>query len=160
MPDLLTHVFVGYILGTATTRLTNKSRTPLTTVVMLGALLPDLTKIQLLITDTQVEAYLGIPFSWFALHTLGGVLTTAGIGAVIAASDYRRRVFSLLLLGAFSHLVLDSMLYKPTGYVGPLWWPLVDTALPTPGLYLSFDIWPSIVTGLLAFSTYLYTRYD
>lgn len=158
MPDLLTHVLVGYCLGTLTAaRLGQFQGT--TTVVMLGALLPDLTKIRLVLTDARMEAILGIPFSWQALHTLGGVLVMAAVGGLLVEDTYRQRVFALLLLGAFSHLVLDSLLIKPSGYAAPLWWPFLTAALPTPGLYLSFDRWPTLLAGPIAFVVFLWRRY-
>lgn len=157
MPDLLTHVLVGYSLGTLLVTRRGWSR-ELATVVMVGALLPDLTKIQLVLTDAQVEAILGSPFSWQALHTLGGVLVTAAVGALLVGDTLRRRVFVLLLGGAVSHLILDSLLVKPSGYAGLIWWPLLTTALPTPGLYVSYDRWPAIVAGTIAFGVFILTR--
>lgn len=82
MPDLLTHVLVGYSLGTLFSTRWAWSR-EMTTVVMLGALLPDLTKIRLVLTDAQIEALVGSPFSWHALHTIGGVVVTAAVGALL-----------------------------------------------------------------------------
>jgi len=157
MPDLLTHVLVGYILGTLLT-LNSETGRQLTTVVMLGAILPDLTKIKLVIPDALVEATLGIPFSWYALHTLGGVLITTTVGALFVEESRRRQVFALLFGGALSHLFLDSLLIKPSGYASVVWWPFLTTALPTPGLYLSSDRWPAILTGLLALGLYLWKR--
>jgi len=163
MPDLLTHVLVGYCVGTI---LTTEFEWPqgMSTVVMLGAVLPDLTKVRLLLSDARMEAVLGIPFSWQALHTLGGVLTTAAIGALLVNDAYRRRVFTLLIVGALTHLVLDSLLFKPSGYAGTLWWPFLTTSLPTPGLYVSYDRWPALIAALLALTVYLGTthreRYD
>ena len=159
MPDLLTHVLVGYSLGTLLVTRRGWPR-EMTTVVMLGALLPDFTKIQLVLTDAQVEALVGSPFSWGALHTLGGVLVTAAIGALLVGETLRRRVFVLLLGGAAAHLILDSLLVKPSGYAGLLWWPLLTTALPTPGLYESYERWPVLVAGVFALGVFLLTRID
>lgn len=157
MPDLLTHVLVGYSLGTLLVTQRGWSQ-ELTTVVMLGALLPDLTKIRLVLTDAQIEAIVGVPFSWQALHTLGGVLVTAAVGALLVGDTLRRRVFLLLLGGAVSHLILDSLLMKPSGYAGLPWWPVLTTALPTPGLYVSYDRWPVLVAAGIALGVFLLTR--
>jgi hypothetical protein len=157
MPDLLTHVLVGYSLGMLLAVRRGWSRRMIT-VVMLGALLPDLTKIRLVLPDAQVEAFLGVPFAWQALHTLGGVFVTAGVGALLVNGSLRRRVFGLLLGGALSHLILDSLLIKPSGYASPVWWPFLPTALPTPGLYVSFDRWPVVVAGAVAFVVYLWNK--
>ncbi|MDL0132053.1 metal-dependent hydrolase [Halobacterium salinarum] len=159
MPDLLTHVLIGYTLGTLLTTRFDWPQT-MTTIVMLGALLPDLTKIKLLIPDAQMQALLGIPFSWHALHTLGGVLTTATIGALLVDRTHRQRVFGLLITGTLTHLILDSLLIKPSGYASTIWWPFITTGLPTPGLYVSYDRWPALLAGLLALTTYLSTRRD
>lgn len=59
MPDLLTHVLVGYSLGKLLGTRWAWSR-EMTTVIMLGALLPDLTKIRLVLTDAQIEALVGV----------------------------------------------------------------------------------------------------
>jgi hypothetical protein len=157
MPDLLTHVLVGYSLGTLLSTHREWPHT-MTTVVMLGALLPDLTKIRLVLTDAQVEALVGGPFSWHALHTIGGVVVTAAVGALLVDETLRRRVFVLLLGGAVSHLILDSLLVKPSGYAGLLWWPVLTTALPTPGVYVSYDRWPALVAGVIALGVFLITR--
>ncbi|SDY74641.1 metal-dependent hydrolase [Halopenitus persicus] len=154
MPDLLTHVLVGYILGTLLTTWFDW-QLPFTTVVMLGAILPDLTKIQLVVSDVQIELFIGIPFSWQALHTFGGVTVMAGFGGLFTPRRYRRRVLLLLLVGSVSHLCLDSLLIKPSGYASAVWWPITATRLPTPGLYLSYDRWPAVLAAFLA----LITRY-
>ncbi|MXR19098.1 metal-dependent hydrolase [Halobacterium bonnevillei] len=157
MPDLLTHVLVGYILGTLFARRVSGKPAATTTVVMLGALLPDLTKIQIVVPSSRMEVLLGVPFAWHTLHTLGGVLLTAGIGALLVNPTNRRRVLGLLLAGATSHLVLDSFLLKPSGYASPMWWPFITTGLPTPGLYVSYDWWPTLVAGVLALIVFLRT---
>lgn len=157
MPDLLTHVLVGYTLGKALS-IHRAWSGELTTVVMVGALLPNLTKIQLIIPDASVEALVGNPFSWHALHTLGGVVVTALIDGLFVSDQRRRRITSLLIGGAMSHLLLDSLLIKPSGYAGLLWWPVLTTALPTPGLYVSYDRWLAFVAGGIALSVSLFTR--
>jgi len=156
MPDLLTHVLVGYIVGTITA--TRVGWRPGVTVVMLGAILPDLTKIKLLVSDATMESLLAIPFSWRALHTLGGVVVTAAVGALLVGDADRRRVFALLLAGAISHLCLDALLFKPSGYSAALWWPILDVGLPTPGLYLSSDRWPALVAGTAALGIYFWDQ--
>lgn len=150
MPDLLTHVLAGYVLATALSVRYEWLTPQYVTVAMLGALLPDLTKIKLLVSSEQVEALLGLPFDWFAVHSLGGVLVAVGVGVLLTDRDNRGRVLGLLLLGAASHLCLDALLLTASGYSSPLLWPAAARGLPTPGLYLSSDWWPAAVTGTLA----------
>jgi|AntDeeMetagen192_2_1112575.scaffolds.fasta_scaffold02915_5 membrane-bound metal-dependent hydrolase YbcI (DUF457 family) len=158
MTDLLTHILVGYLLGTVLTVVLDRSQ-PGTTVVMIGAILPDLTKIAFVIPDASIERLLGLLFSWEALHTLGGVLVTAAVGGLLLDRTHRRTVVALLLVGAVSHLFLDALLIKPSGYASALWWPFTAAQFPTPGLYVSSDRWPAVVAGAAASSVYMWTAY-
>lgn len=158
MPDILTHALVAYILAT-TLSVRYAWLTPRwVTVVMVGAMIPDLTKIELLVPSLQVEALLGIPFAWHALQMLGGILVAVAIGVVLTSRSHRKRVFALLLLGALSHLFLDALLIKASGYSFAVFWPLTTYHPPTPGLYLSSDRWPALVAGSVALVSW-YLRY-
>ncbi|QLG27384.1 metal-dependent hydrolase [Halorarum halophilum] len=150
MPDILTHVLVGYCLATLLSLRDDRITPPYVTVAMLGTLLPDLTKIELLVPSMVVEQAIGLPFSWFAIHTPFGSLLAASVGALLVAPHHRRQVLALLLLGAFSHHALDAMLLNVTGSSYPLLWPLSTYHIPSPGLYLSSDRWPALLTGSLA----------
>jgi len=74
MPDLLTHVLVAYILATLLSARYEWLTPQFVTLVMLGAIVPDLTKIRLLIDSALIESLLTIPFDWNAIHTTGGAL--------------------------------------------------------------------------------------
>lgn len=150
MPDILTHVLVGYILATLLSLRDERLTAPYVTVVMLGTTLPDLTKIELLVPSVVVEQALGLPFSWFALHTPLGSVLVATMGALLVAPRYRRRVLALLLLGTFSHHLLDALLLNATGSSYALLWPLSTYHFPAPGLYLSSDRWPALLAGTTA----------
>jgi membrane-bound metal-dependent hydrolase YbcI (DUF457 family) len=158
MPDLLTHVLTGYILATVLSFRYEWLTPQYVTVAMLGALLPDLTKIKLIVASGKVETLLGIPFDWYAVHTLGGALVAVTIGALMTDRENRKYVFALLLLGALSHLFLDALLLKASGYSEMPLWPFTARGLPTPGFYLSSDRWPALVTGTIAVVVW-YTRY-
>lgn len=147
MADLLTHVLVAYTLATALSLRYEWLTPPFVTVAMMGAVIPDLSRLSLLVAEETVTAVVGVPFEWFGFHTLGGVVAASLVGVVLAGEEYRRRVGLLLLLGAGSHLVLDALLVKPAGVAAPLWWPLAAQGTPTPGLYLSVDRWPALVAG-------------
>jgi hypothetical protein len=150
MPDILTHVLVGYILGTLLSSRYDWLTPEYATLVMLGALTPDLTKIALLLPSERVELLLGVPFDWFALHTLGGNLAVLLLGALLVAPEHRKRVFLLLALGAASHHSLDLLLFNPSGYSYPVLLPLTAYNPPAGQLYLSSDRWPALVAGTLA----------
>lgn len=158
MPDLLTHVLVGYVLATLLSLRSDWVTPPLVTITMLGAMVPDLAKIHLVVPGSQVEALVGLPFDWFAIHKLGGALVAITIGALLTSSDHRRRVFLLLAFGAGSHLFLDALLLTPSGYSYAIFWPLSTYNPPTPNLYLSSDRWPALVSGVAAIIVW-YLRY-
>ncbi|WP_348611673.1 metal-dependent hydrolase [Halobaculum rarum] len=150
MPDLLTHAFLAYTGGLVLSWRYDWITSRYVTVSMAGAFIPDIAKIDLLIPSDRVAALLNIPFSWFGVHTAGGALVGVLIGVVVVQSTERIRVFMLLSLGAVTHLIADAFLIKAYGHSYPLLWPLTAYAPPTPGLYLSTDIWPAIVTGTIA----------
>lgn len=150
MPDVLTHVLVGYILGMLVASRFDSIRAPHVTLVMLGALSPDFKKIALLVPDVTVESVLGLPFSWLPLHTLGGNLAVIAIIALLVTPAYRTRAFLLLALGATSHHALDLLLLNASGYAYPVLWPLTEYHPPAGMLYRSSDQWPLVVAGALA----------
>lgn len=158
MPDLLTHVLVAYSLATALSFRYEWLTPQYVTVAMVGAIVPDLTKISILVPSAHVEALLGIPFDWGAIHTLGGSLVALLIGALLVSKTHRRRVFLLLVLGAASHLMLDAANVNASGYSYPVLWPLTTYQPPTPNLWLSSDRWPALVSGVVAAAVW-YLRY-
>ena len=158
MPDVLTHVLWGYVIGRLLSFRYDWLDARFVTIVMLGALLPDLTKISLVIDDAVVEHALGIPFSWGAIHRLGGVIIACAVGALLAGNSYRKLVFGLLSIGAASHLILDGLLINPSGYSYAILWPLTNYHFPTPNLFLSSDRWPAIVSGVIAAGLWIVDR--
>ncbi|WP_265110680.1 metal-dependent hydrolase [Halosolutus halophilus] len=150
MPDLLTHVLVGYVLGTLLAVSDERLGPESVPLVMLGALSPDFVKLKLVLPSETVQAVLGIPFSWTPLHTLGGSVLVVGLGALLVAPDHRRQTIALFALGAASHHALDVLLLTVTGYSYAVLWPLSGYHFPAPNLYLSSDRWPALVAGLAA----------
>lgn len=120
------------------------------TVLMTGALIPDIYKIRLLVSGWHVGAVLDLPFSWVGISTAGGALVFVLIGVIIAEPSDRARVAGLLSIGAGSHLFTDALLRTPTWHSYAVLWPLTRYHPPTPGLYLSTDPWLPIVTGGVA----------
>ena len=148
MPDFLTHVLVGYTLAAMLSLRHNWIKRSDVTVCMAGALAPDLSKIELLISSTTVESLIGAPFDWFAFHTLGGVTVSIAVGSLLVTDSERRRVFGLLALGAGSHLFLDTLLVNVSGYSYPVFWPVTMYHPPTPSLFWSSDRWPLAVAAV------------
>lgn len=150
MPDLLAHAFLAYAVCRVLSWRWEWLTTAYVTVGMVGALIPDLTKVSLVVPNHAMEALVGVPFSWYSLGSGGGVVVSVLVGVVLAASEVRRPVGIALGLGAGSHLLADSLLLTPTGYSTQLLWPLAQVRTPTPGLYLSTQPEPTVVTGAIA----------
>ncbi|SER82102.1 metal-dependent hydrolase [Natrinema salaciae] len=150
VPDVLTHVLVGYVVGTLLSIRYERIRRAHVGLVMIGALSPDFVKIDLVFPSEFVGYVLGVPFAWGPLHTLGGTLVVAGLGSLLFAPEYRRDAIALVLLGAVSHHVLDLGLMTPTGYSYAAFWPFTEFRPPAGSLYMSTDRWPSLVAGLCA----------
>lgn len=158
MPDLLSHALIAY---TACTLLSTRYRwlTPqYVTVGMAGAFVPDIAKGELLVDSAVVGNALGVPFDWFGVHTLGGSVAAVLVGVVLVVADERRRVAVLLSFGAASHLLADALLLNASGRSYAVLWPLTSYHPPTPGLYHSTDVWPSLVLGGIALVTWWFVR--
>ena len=72
----------------------------------------------------------------------------------------RRTLLLLLGVGAGSHLLADSLLLTPTGRSVQLIWPLSQDKVPSPGLYLSTQPEPMLVTGAIALLVWGVHRYQ
>lgn len=151
MPDLLAHVFIAYSICRVASWRVEWLTTPYVTLGMVGAFIPDIVKIKLLLPSESIEAILDVPFDWGSLATGGGTLLSVCVGLVLLRSSERRRGGVLLAVGAGSHLLADSLLLTPTGRSVQLIWPLSQYKIPTPGLYLSTQPEPMILTGAIAF---------
>lgn len=150
MPDLLAHVLFAYVLGTMLSWRYGWLSPAYVTVVMAGAMVPDVSKGALVLPGSRIEALVGVPFDWFALHTTGGVLLMILVGVTLVAPAERRRVFLLLTLGAATHLFADALLLNPSGRSYPVVWPLMRYHPPTPGLYLSTRPEPTVIAAAAA----------
>ena len=158
MPDLLSHALIGWSLGTVLAWRYDWVGYQYVTAVVAGTFIPDVMKIILVIPDGQVEAFLGLPFSWIAIHTLGGTTILVAIGALVVTSEVRRRTTLFLALGGSSHLFADALLRKPDGHSYSVLWPVTRYQPPSPGLYLSTDLWPVVGMGIVAGVLYVMTR--
>ena len=72
MPDLLSHALIGYGLGTLLSIRYDWLDAPWVTVLMIGAILPDVDKISILVSDATMEQWLGLPFSWAVIFLQAG----------------------------------------------------------------------------------------
>lgn len=159
MPDLLAHALLAYAVCALLSWRYDWLGPRYVTVGMAGAFVPDLAKADLLVPDALIEATVGLPFDWSALHTAGGVLVSIAIGALLVAPAHRRRAVALLSVGAVSHLVADALLLTPSGRSYAVLWPLLRYQPPTPGLYLSTEVTPTVVAAAFAAVVAVGTRY-
>ncbi|WP_440764296.1 metal-dependent hydrolase [Natronorubrum sp. DTA7] len=149
MAELLSHVLVAYALGTVASWRLERMTKRWVAVAMIGALLPDLNRIGLFVADATLESVLGVSFSVDAIHTLGGVVLLAGLGAMVVA-DQHRQVFGVLLAGALSHLLVDAVKAYADGAAGAWLYPVTWGRHPTPNLYVSSDPVVLAVIGVTA----------
>ncbi|WP_254279316.1 metal-dependent hydrolase [Haloarcula marina] len=159
MPDLLTHVVLAYALGTAMAARWSWATPWYVTLAMIGGLVPDLNHVEALVSDATVESLLGVPFDWGGLQTGGVVLLVLLVGTVLVEPGRRRRAFGMLALGAGSHLFTDALIRLADGRSQSVFWPVTRYQPPTPGLYLSTDLWPLIVATTLAVMAWYLVRY-
>lgn len=158
MPDLLAHVLIIYTACMILAWHFKWITQPYITVAMAGAMIPDLSKVSLLIPSWQIQQWLSLPFSWTALHTTGGILLSVLIGVTLVQEPYRERVAILLVFGAGSHLTADSLLISVSETPFPIFWPVTIYTPPIPGIYLSTDPWPTAVAMFFAVAVTMLTR--
>ena len=157
MPDLLAHAFLAYGLFTVLSWKYDWISTPYVTAGMAGALIPDLVKVGIVFPSATVESILGVPFSWSPLSRVGGAVICVLIGGVLIAEKNRYKGLLVLSVGTLSHLITDALLIKADGRSFPIFWPLTRWQPPTPGLYLSTQPEPTILTGVFAVIVWRYS---
>ena len=158
MPDLLTHVLLAYVAGAAAVWWTDTPDRYLP-VVLVGAVAPDAMKATVLLGVT-VGVAAGVPYSFWGLHTLGGVAVLSGIGAVTLAASDRRTGFWFLVYGGVSHLVLDLFVVRVDGIAPPYLFPVSGWLPPAANLYTSTDLWTIPVALALALPVWVMRRRD
>lgn len=153
MADLMTHALVAFSAATVLSWKFDRLKGYIT-AAMLGSVLPDLTRIGILIDPALIERSLRIPFSWQPLHTLGGVIISILIITTMVQKEHVKPALLLLSLGAATHLFLDSLLIKASGYSYPIFFPFTTYRPPTPSLYMSPDVWPVIAAFFIALTVW------
>lgn len=158
MVDLLSHVLIAYAGVTVVSLAIDVSQAA-RTAVLVGAIVPDVSKVTLFVDDDPVEALLGAPIEVLGWHTLLGVALSVGIAGLLVGRRVRWTVVRWMTAGAVSHLLLDALLRTPTGRSSyALFWPVSGYRPPTPGLYLSGDPIVLAVATLAASTAWIVQR--
>lgn len=139
MADLLTHLLVAYALLTVASWRVDWLDRRWVVVGIGGAAIPDLLKVDIVLDADSVAATLGIPFSYDAVGTLGGVLVVAGLITLGFGRDHWLRVYGLVTLGGLSALVGDGLRAYADGRASAWLYPFANWRPPTPSLYVSSD---------------------
>ena len=160
MAELLSHVLIAFCLFTVVGWWVEWLDRKWVAVGMVGAIFPDLNRIGMVLDAGSVEAVLGIPFGWGGLHTIGGVLVLAGIGAILFPTRQAQlRAFGLLVAGGAPHLVTDAVKAWADGYNGAYLYPFSWWRNPTPGWYVSADRWVIVLVLVVTLVVVAVDRY-
>ena len=149
MPDLATHMAVGYLASTARPRLSEAGLA----LFLFGSILPDLA------TRPFYQFFPRLYWLFAPLHTPIGILLLCALLTTLLGTKRRRAGFWALLGGAMLHLGVDSLQDRVVDVYGilfpfawrdlylPLFWP--DTTLV---------LMPTLVTAALLLALGRYRR--
>lgn len=139
MPDLLSHVLFAYAGATFASRyypLTSAQ----TTACLVGAVLPDVSKLELFVDDSFGAALFGSPVNFLGWHTLAGIALSIVLTSLLVDERHRRPTVALVTAGAMGHVILDMFLRTASGLATyAIFWPMSGFRPQSPGLYLSGD---------------------
>jgi hypothetical protein len=164
MAEWLTHVLIAYAAFRILSWYVEWINSQWISIRMIGSILPDLSRLDLVISADIVIYLIGFDFDWLGIHTIGGVILLPGIGALLfRSSPEQHRAFIMLTSGSISHIIVDlpqqyadgKMILDVYGFPLPLPRP------PTPGWYVTPDRWVVIaafVTALVVFFTDKYQK--
>lgn len=162
MAEWVSHVFFAYALFTAAGWYVDWLDGRWIAVGIVGSILPDFDRLDLVVSGDLITAATGVPFEWYGLNSVGGVVVLSAIGTLLFDRHrHQRRGFLLLMSGGLSHLVVDLpqryadglMLTNKYLFALPAWRP------PTPGWYVSADRWVAVVALGIALVVFLLDRY-
>ncbi len=160
MAEGLTHILFAFVLLTIAGWKIGWLDRRWVIVGMVGSLIPDFNRIDMLLDSGSIEATLGIPFSWGMVHTLGGVLVVSMIGAALFSNrEQQLKAYGLLVAGGCSHLLLDAVKAWANGLNGSYLYPVSWWRNPTPGWYVSADRWVILVAIVVVALVYVFDRY-
>jgi hypothetical protein len=158
MPDLLTHVLCVYVLLTPLSWRVEWIQRRHVALVMVGTVVPDVSKAHLLVDSSVVAEAVGRPWRWAGIHRLGPAGVLAGIGAMGFERGRRLSAFGWLLGGVLVHLVFDLAVVRASGLAPPYLYPFTWWQPPSADLLLSSDIWPWLLTAPVAGVVWLVDR--
>lgn len=150
MAELLTHVLAAFIIAVVLSWKFAWITPPLVAAAMVGAAIPDLNRIRLVLPEATIEAVIGLPWRWGIFHRAGGVLVVCVLFSLLVPREYMKAVFGMLVLGAASHFFIDYFLWQPSGSTNLMLWPFADLTIEYQGFYRSSDRWTAVVSVLLA----------
>ena len=162
MAEWVSHVCLAYALFTTVGWYVDWLDRRWVVVGIVGSVLPDLDRLELVVSGDLITAVTGVPFEWYGINTIGGTVVLSAVGALLFErhSD-RRRGFLLLVTGGLSHLLVDL----PQRYADGLMltnkylFPLPPWRPPTPGWYVSADRWVVVAALLVALVVFGVDRY-
>jgi membrane-bound metal-dependent hydrolase YbcI (DUF457 family) len=154
MTDLLTHVLAAYVLATVVSWRLGWLRRRHVPLAMLGAAIPDAAKVYLLLGGVRTTVA-GVEVGWLALQTLGAGLAFALVGGLLVPPAERRATLAALVGGLCTHVGMDYFVIRSGGLSPPYLYPFTWAQLPAGNLYLSADVWPSVVAVAAAASVVL-----
>ena len=162
MAEWVSHVFFAYALFTAAGWSVDWLDAKWVAVGVVGSILPDLDRLDLVVSGDRITAATGVPFEWAGINSVGGAVVLSAIGTLLFDRHrHQRRGFLLLMSGGLSHLVVDL----PQRYADGLMltnkylFPLPPWRPPTPGWYVSADRWVAGVALAVALVVFLVDRY-
>ena len=158
MPDWLTHVLVMYVLLQVVAWYEPRLTPPYIAAGMVGGLLPDIAKLQLILPRSRVEALLGVPFSWQGVSWVWGIVLVVLALSFLVDVKHRKAVIGLLLSGSIVHLLLDGIIHSPGRRPTTLLRP--TTYLQLPELYLSSNVWPAVIAVVVSFVVFTLTQWQ
>lgn len=150
MAELFTHVVVGFVIAVILSWKYQWITPPLIPVAMVGAAIPDLNRISLLVDAAAIEALFGIPWSWSVVHRAGGALVVCVLFSLLVPKEYLKSVLLMLLIGVTSHFVIDYFLWQASGTTNLMLWPFLDIEIAYGGFYRSSDRWTAVVSLVIA----------
>ena len=145
MAELLTHVLAAFIFATVASWRFTSITPPLVIACMIGAVIPDLNRVDLILPAETITALTGLPWEWGVFHRAGGALLVAVIFALLVRGDLRIPVFAMLTVGIASHFFIDYFLWQPTGATNLMLWPFLHVTVDYQGFYRSTERWTAVL---------------